>query len=265
MRALVLCIVLLVCSPALGQHSKEIINSIGMKLVLILPGTFTMGSPDEEKGRLIDETQHFVTISNLYYLGAYEVTQGQYEKVMGRSDHTLEDSRLPVEAITWGDAVSFCTKLSELPVEKTTGRAYRLPTEAEWEYACRATSVTPYFFGESNAGIEEYAWSGENSKGRTRPGGEKKANRWGLFDIYGNVHEWCNDWYGEYSTTSVTDPQGPSVGTERVVRGGSRQYTAATFRTASRGRQNPKSSVGGQGFRVAISLPAKQPESASSK
>ena len=135
MRALILSIVLLIGSPALGQQLKAITNSIGMKLVLIHPGSFTMGSPMNEVGRRDNEMQHEVTISKSYYLGLYEVTQGQYENVMGSNPSRFKGSKNPVEMVSWDDAVSFCKKLSELPEEKAAGREYRLPTEAEWEYA----------------------------------------------------------------------------------------------------------------------------------
>ena len=139
-----------------AQTPKEITNSIGMKLVLIPKGTFMMGSPESEEGRdKNDETQHEVTISKDYYLGVYEVTQAQYEKMMGKNPSYFqgakvgnENANLPVEKISWDDAVEFCKKLSDLPEEKKVGRVYRLPTEAEWEYACRAGSKTAYSFDD---------------------------------------------------------------------------------------------------------------------
>ncbi len=139
-----------------AQSPKEIANSIGIKLVLIPKGTFMMGSPKTEEGRVQDETQHQVTISKDYYLGVTEVTQGQYEKVMGTNPSNFQGKKIegsssnhPVDKVSWEDAVEFCQKLSELPEEKAAGRVYRLPTEAEWEYACRAGRKTAYTFGES--------------------------------------------------------------------------------------------------------------------
>ena len=149
MRSLVLFIVLLIGSPALGQQLKEITNSIGMKLVLIHAGSFAMGSIIEESGRKDRELLHEVTISKSYYLGVYEVTQWQYEKVIGTKPIPVKTNLFPIQNVSWDDAVAFCKKLSELPDEKVAGRVYRLPTEAEWEYACRATSGAAYSFGDS--------------------------------------------------------------------------------------------------------------------
>jgi len=118
--------------------------------------------------------------------------------------------------VSWEDAVEFCRKLSELPAERAAGFAYRLPTEAEWEYACRAGTTTAYSFGDDSAELGEYAWYAENSGGRTQPVGQKKPNPWGLYDMHGNVWEWCQDWHAAYPTGSVTDPTGPSSGSFRV-------------------------------------------------
>jgi formylglycine-generating enzyme required for sulfatase activity len=167
-----------------AQSPKEITNSIGVKLVLIPKGIFTMGSPESEKGHDESETQHEVTISKDYYLGVTEVTQGQYEKVMGtnpsyfqkREIRKSDSSMYPVEQVSWEDAVEFCKKLSDLPEEKNAGRVYRLPTEAEWEYACRAGSKSAYSFGESSKSLGDYAWFNRNSNSQTHPVGEKKAN-----------------------------------------------------------------------------------------
>ncbi len=267
MRSVLLCIILVVglSSPAYCQQLKEITNSIGMKMVLILPGTFKMGSPVEEIGRNEDETQHLVTISNWYYLGAYEVTQEQFEKVMGSNPSRYKGAQKPVEKVTWDDAVSFCRKLSNLPEEIAAGREYRLPTEAEWEYACRATSTTAYFFGDTEDELAEYAWFGLGREDMTHPVGKKKPNRWGLYDIYGNVFEWCQDWNEPYPTGAATDPQGPSEGAIRVFRGGCWYFRGIQCRSAFRLRLEPGPSSRNIGFRVAMSLPAKQHESTSSK
>ncbi len=246
----------------LAQSPKEITNSIGMKLVLIPKGTFMMGSPESEKGRdKDDETQHEVTISKDYYLGVIEVTQGQYEKVMGTNPSHFQkqfirksdSSMYPVEQVSWEDAVEFCKKLSELPEEKKAGRVYRLPTEAEWEYACRAGSKAAYSFGANSKTLGDYAWFGENSVRQTHPVGEKKANAWGLYDMHGNVWEWCSDWYGKYPKGSVSDPSGPSDGSARVIRGGSWDSEAAYCRSADRIRGDPSNRYDSLGFRVALS------------
>jgi formylglycine-generating enzyme required for sulfatase activity len=247
---------------AMAQASKEITNSIGMKLVLIPKGTFQMGSPIEEAGADDDEEQHQVTISNDYYLGVTEVTQGQYEKVMGtnpsyfqkRVIRKSDSSMYPVEQVSWEDAVKFCKKLSDLPEEKAAGRVYRLPTEAEWEYACRAGSKTAYSFGEGSKSLGDYAWFDGNSNNQTHPVGEKKANAWGLYDMHGNVWEWCSDWYGEYPKGAVSDPVGPREGSYRVFRGGCWLNVAADCRSACRNGYDPSLRFGGNGgFRVALS------------
>ena len=244
-----------------AQSPKTITNSIGMKLVLIPKGTFMMGSPIEEEGAKNDEKQHQVTIGKDYYLGVTEVTQGQYEKVMGtnpsyfqkRVIRKSDSSMYPVEQVSWEDAVEFCKKLSDLPEEKKAGRVYRLPTEAEWEYACRAGSKAAYSFGANSKTLGDYAWFGENSGNQTHPVGEKKANAWGLYDMHGNVWEWCSDWYGVYPKGSVSDPSGPSEGSIRVDRGGSWAYGAANCRSAYRGWGAPSYRIGNDGFRVALS------------
>ena len=244
-----------------AQSPKTITNSIGMKLVLIPKGTFMMGSPIEEEGAENDEEQHQVTIGKDYYLGVTEVTQGQYEKVMGtnpsyfqkRVIRKSDSSMYPVEQVSWEDAVEFCKKLSDLPEEKKAGRVYRLPTEAEWEYACRAGSKAAYSFGANSKTLGDYAWFGENSGGQTHPVGEKKANAWGLYDMHGNVWEWCSDWYGVYPKGSVSDPSGPSEGSDRVDRGGSWINGAANCRSARRSGYDPSDRSFNYGFRVALS------------
>jgi formylglycine-generating enzyme required for sulfatase activity len=229
-----------------AQPAKEITNSIGMKLVLIPKGAFTMRSEIEEE-RIEEERasnneeQYQVTISKHYYLGVTEVTQGQYEKVMGTNPSRFQgnkvqgdSSNLPVEQVSWEDAVEFCKKLSDLPEERKAGRVYRLPTEAEWEYACRAGSRSFYSFGASSKSLGDYAWFVGNSGLQTHPVGEKKANAWGLHDMHGNVVEWCSDWYGKYPKGAVSDPGGPDEGSGRVERGGyfggGAQFCRSAFR-----------------------------------
>lgn len=244
-----------------AQYPKEITNSIGMKLVLIPKGTFQMGSPIAEEGRKDDEEQHQVTISQDYYLGVTEVTQGQYEKVMGtnpsffqkRVIDTSDSSMYPVEQVSWYDAVEFCKKLSDLPAEKAAGRVYSLPTEAEWEYACRAGSKTAYSFGKSSKSLGDYAWFYGNSNGQTHFVGEKKPNAWGLYDMHGNVWEWCSDWYGEYPKISVSDPVGPREGYCCVIRGGCWRNEARYCLTALRSRGDASLRDDYFGFRVALS------------
>ena len=280
MRALVLIIVLISGYGTSAQQPKEITNSIGMKLVLILPGSFTMGSPINETGRQDWESQHLVTINNWYYLGAYEVTQNEYERItgerpsayrsaqssFGKVGERFKGSSYPVNGIGWEDAVTFCKKLSDLPEEKNAGREYRLPTEAEWEYACRAGSTTMFGFGDSVATLGEYAWFGDDLEG-ARPVGKKKPNKWGLYDMHGNVFEFCQDWYGDadYPSGEAIDPKGPSDGRTRVSRGGCWKCNAADCRSARRVSLAPTMGNEYYGFRVAMSLPSKQAQSVPSK
>ena len=265
MSRFVLALILFGLSTGVGvgqEITEELTNSIGMKLVLIPKGTFMMGSPESEEDRDTDELQHEVTLSKDFYLGVTEVTQAQYEKVMGKNPSYFQgvevqggSSQHPVEMVSWEDAVEFCKKLSGLPEEKAAGRVYRLPTEAEWEYAFRAGSKTAYSFGESSKSLGDYAWFDGNSNGQTHPVGKKKANAWGLYDMHGNVWEWCSDWYGDYTKGAVSDPTGAREGALRVDRGGSWNDGAAVCRSADRGRKYPSSRSLDNGFRVALSSP----------
>jgi formylglycine-generating enzyme required for sulfatase activity len=207
-------------------------------------------------------------------LGAFEVTQAQYRQVMGtnpshfqgdvvaerhpktnRVVKEVDTSSYPVEEVSWEDAVEFCRKLSQLPEEKKAGRVYRLPTEAEWEYACRAGSKTAYSFGASSQSLGDYAWFDGNSGSQTHPVGEKKPNAWGLYDMHGNVWEWCSDWYGDYPKGAVSDPTGPREGSARVFRGGGWDFEAALCRSAFRSGFSPSDRFSYYGFRVALSPP----------
>jgi formylglycine-generating enzyme required for sulfatase activity len=243
-----------------AQSPKEITNSIGMKLVLIPKGTFMMGSPESEEGHQENESQHEVTISKDYYLGAFEVTQTQYQTVTGNNPSCYQgalvgnqNADLPVENVSWDDAVEFCKKLSDLPEEKKAGRVYRLPTEAQWEYACRAGSKTIYSFDDEEGLLPEYGWFKRNSSQRTHTVGLLEPNAWGLYDMHGNVWEWCSDWYGEYPKNAVSDPIGPTMGTDCVNRGGCWLYQAASCRSASRNWAKPSYRDGLLGFRVGLS------------
>ena len=242
-----------------AQAPKEFSNSLGMKLVRINKGSFTMGSPEAEIGRAPDELEHPVTLRKDYYLGVCEVTQSQYQKVMRKNPSYFQGRRvdgesgdLPVEQVSWEDAVLFCKRLSELPEEKMAGRSYRLPTEAEWEFACRADSSSAYFFDTDPATLDEYAWFKKNSADRTHPVGTKKPNPWGLFDMHGNVAEWCSDWFAEYPTGEVFDPIGPKKETLRISRGGGWNFEAPKCRSASRDKDQPISRYVNLGFRVAL-------------
>ena len=227
----------------------EITNSIEMKLVLIPAGELMMGSDESDESAYHDEKpQHRVEITEPFYLGASEVTQEQYQRVMGKDPSRFEgDPQRPVETVSWEDAVEFCWRLSE-----REGNTYRLPTEAEWEYAARAGSTTNWCFGDSESQLGDYAWYGENSGRTTHPVARKKPNAWGLYDMHGNVWEWCRDWFDSdyYGNSPGNDPMGPSSGTDRVLRGGSWDSSARRCRSALRNYASPASVYLHLGFRV---------------
>ena len=240
---------------------NSLTNSIGIKLMLIPKGKFLMGSSESEEKRDKDETQHEVTISQNFYMGSTEVTQAQWQKVMRNKPSNFKGDELPVERISWEEAVTFCKRLSEMPEEKKAGRKYRLPTESEWEYACRAGTTTPYHFGSQlngrQANCDGTVPYGTETKGpyleKTSPVGTYPANTWGLCDMHGNVWEWCSDWFGGYSG-SVTDPSGPATGSYRVCRGGGWNDVDAVYcRSANRDGFVPSDRNVCLGFRLALS------------
>jgi formylglycine-generating enzyme required for sulfatase activity len=238
-----------------------VVNSIDMVLVPIPAGEFMMGSPESESesesesGRQSDETQHLVKITKPFYLSAHEVTQAQYEQVMGNNPSNYKGATKPVETVNWHEAVAFCGKLSE-----QEGVEYHLPTEAAWEYACRAGTSTVYSFGDDASGLGEYAWYRDNSSGTTRPAGEKLPNAWGLYDMYGNVAEWCQDWYGPYESLQVvSDPAGAASSNRRVLRGGALSDLPRNVRAAYR-NADPSATLRSTvppnyGFRLARTIP----------
>ncbi|HPM81032.1 MAG TPA: SUMF1/EgtB/PvdO family nonheme iron enzyme [Candidatus Anammoximicrobium sp.] len=236
------------------QLQSEITNTIGMKLVLIPPGEFQMGSPDADAdAKSGEKPQHRVRITKAFYLGLYEVTQTEYQQVMGANPSHFKESgeTAPVEKVSWDEAVEFCRKLSALAAERAAGRVYRLPTEAEWEYACRAGTATRYCFGEGEGDLGEHAWYSGNSGGKTHQVGEKKPNAWGVYDMHGNLSEWCDDWYGDYITLVEDDPTGPTAGSYRVIRGGSWIDGARLCWSAYRSFTTPEYRYTSLGFRVA--------------
>jgi len=231
-----------------------IANSIGMVLVPIPAGEFMMGSSESEEGRVDNETQHRVTLTKSFHLGRTEVTQGQWKVVMGTTPwqdrpRVKEDDDYAATYVSWTDAAEFCRKLSE-----KEGVEYRLPTEAEWEYACRAGTTTAYSFGDDESQLGEYAWIKENTwdagEKYAHTVGQKKPNPWGLYDMHGNMFEWCQDWLGKYPSGDVTDPVGPASGSHRVLRGGGWSLIARVCRSAVRYRLTPSSRLSILGFRV---------------
>jgi formylglycine-generating enzyme required for sulfatase activity len=277
-------------------------NSLGMKFILIPPGEFTMGSTPAEieealKAAAGDEEwkkqwrecikneapQHKVILTQPIYLGVHEVTQAQYEKLMGQNPSHfaatgpgkdavvgVDTSAHPVEMVSWNDAAEFCAKLSEKEklkpfcfrdgetVTMLEGTGYRLPTEAEWEFACRGGMTTKYWTGDKDDELVRAAWFGTNSGGRTHAVGELKANPFGLLDIHGNVWEWVQDWweatyYGQFQGKPALDPNGPSsAGSLRVIRGGSLYSTAYHCRASNRDGNVPTRRDAGVGFRAAL-------------
>ena len=221
-------------------------NSIGMKFKLVPAGEFLMGSPDAYSVQQDRETpQHRVRITKPFYLGIHEVTQKQYEKVMGKNPSFFKGPLLPVEQVSWEDATEFCKQLSEMDAENH----YRLPTEAQWEYACRAGTSTRYNCGDDLD--PDCAWFSDNSDRTTHAVGVKQSNAWSLCDMHGNVYEWCSDWYNDYGSSLSVDPTGPSTGLHRVRRGGS-WITAGGCQSAIRNRTRPSWRDPNQGFRVVL-------------
>jgi len=221
-----------------------------MDLKLIPAGTFTMGDNSDQI------PAHQVTLTKDFYIGVYEVTQEQYEQVVGSHSFNFKGANNPVENVSWEDAVAFCKKLSALPAEQAARRVYRLPTEAEWEYACRAGTTTAFSFGDDVNQLGDYAWY--NQDNTTHPVGQKKPNPWGLYDMHGNVLEWCSDRAGDYPKGAVTDPVGPSTGSERWLRGGGWTISGATCRSAFRVKFWTTYRGKFSGFRLALSFPSVQ-------
>lgn len=264
---------------------NTIINSIGMRLVLIPAGEFLMGStpeqigPDVEDARqkpkdvsewaliryLSEMPRHAVRISRPFHMGMCEVTQHEYEAVMGVNPSSFsakgkraaavagqDTSRHPVDSVSWEDAVEFCRRLSLLPKELAARRVYRLPTEAEWEYACRAGSTTKWTTGDDPQALDGDAWLATTSQGTTHPVGQKKPNAWGLHDMHGNVTERCLDWFAKdyYGKSPPVDPMGPPNGSSRIMRGGGYTNIGSLCRSAFRNTSGTRGGDDYIGFRV---------------
>ena len=236
-----------------------ITNGIRLEMVKIRAGSFIMGSPHEEFGHYSDEKQRRVTLSQDYWIGKFEVTQKQYELVMGSNPSCYKGENHPVEQVSWNDAVKFCAELNTLYAGKLPeGYHFSLPTEAQWEYACRAGTATAFNNGNLLTSEEAYfsdlgeiSWYGEKGSSGHHEVGKKKPNAWELYDMHGNVFEWCLDWYGKYDG-NTTDPYGAESGTFRVRRGGSWNGNAKFCRAAYRNRSRPDFRTNNTGFRAAI-------------
>ncbi len=230
--------------PNLPQGAKP------LEMVLIPAGSFTMGSPDSEQDRGSDEgPQHQVTISKSFYMGKYEVTQAQWEAVMGNNpSYFIGNPNNPVEQVSWNDCLEFISKLNQMDLG-----TFRLPTEAEWEYACRAGTTERFYWGDdpNYTQIEDYAWyGGNNIVNGAKEVGTKLPNPWNLFDMIGNVYEWCQDTYSGYSSTPEIDPVVTNSGNYRVLRGGVWNYSADSCRSADRGGNGPDYASYYFGFRL---------------
>ena len=240
-------------------------QSVTTNMIYIPKGTFTMGSPTGEVGRSGDETQHAVVLTSGFYMCKYLVRQADYRALMGVNPSNFtatngfipEDLRRPVEMVSWNDATSYCAQFTQQ--EAVAGRLapgweYRLPTEAEWEYACRAGTTTRFSYGDDPEyeDLTSYAWYYANNDVCTHPVGQKRPNPWGLFDMSGNLYEWCQDWYGNYPSGTVTDPQGPDTGQHRVTRGGHWMSAGADCRSASRYHYAPATRNDLVGFRIVL-------------
>ncbi len=243
------------------EKEPDYTNSLGMAFVKIPPGTFMMGSPGDEAHRDQDEVRHQVTLTRPFYMQTTEVTLAQWWELMGKKffGRRKGDSDKPVSRVSWFDCMEFIDKLNQRGEGK-----YRLPTEAEWEYACRAGTQTAYFWGEeidctramySNNPMKSdectpYARSRHFKPAGPAPAASYPPNQWGLYDMHGNLWEWCSDWYGDYPARAAKDPKGPPSGTKRVRRGGSWYKYGWYCRSANRNMGHPAIKLGTLGFRV---------------
>ena len=235
-------------SETIGSPSSVKVIDLGggvkIELVLIHPGSFNMGS---DKGDSYEKPVHMVTLTKEFYLGKYEVTQEQWEKIIDKNPSKYTGKKNPVETVSWYDCQNFLKELQE----KVPGWTFRLPTEAEWEYACRAGTK-----GDYAGALDDMAWYSGNANETTHPVGQKKPNAWGLYDMHGNINEWCADWRGDYPTGSVTDPPGGTRDNwHRVFRGGSYDLKGEISRSASRLGDKPDLRLCTVGFRL-VAVPA---------
>jgi formylglycine-generating enzyme required for sulfatase activity len=275
-------------TPTVSTRAERFVNSVGIEMVLIPAGRFSMGSPPSELSRGQDEQLHDVTLTRSFFLGVYPITQLQYAELMGRNPAFFKGMRPqksnrsrsqemwdrahggpnhPVECVYWNDAVAFCEKLNQMANEHAEGRVYRLPTEAEWEYACRAGTTSAFWFGDSATGDHanfnaSFPYQAEDTRpalNRTTPVGSYKANVFGLYDVHGNVWEWCQDGYeSDYVGNSASvDPMGNTALEYRVLRGGSWREHGFRCRSACRMHLRPTECNPTTGFRIACTIDAR--------
>jgi len=240
-------------AAALPAQEKNLVIDLGggvnMEFVLIPAGSFLMGS---NTGDNDEKPLHQVVITKAFYMGKYEVTQEQWQALMGNHLNSFPGPKRPVEQVSWSDCQEFLARLKA----KTNDLNPRLPTEAQWEYACRAGSLSIYYFGDNPAELNRYAWFDKNSNSATHPVGQKLPNAWGLYDMLGNVYEWCADFYGNnyYPSSPAEDPAGPSSGEYRALRGGSWSFYAVNCRSGIRFRNMPTHRFSNLGFRAVLEL-----------
>jgi formylglycine-generating enzyme required for sulfatase activity len=247
-----------------ARFYRAVRQSVTTNMIYIASGTFTMGSPTSEVDRWPDETQHTVVLTHGFYICKYLVRQGDYLAVIGVNPSHFTGTNYPqctlncpVEMVSWNDATNYCARFTQQ--EAAAGRLapgweYRLPTESEWEYACRAGTTTRFSYGDDPGYINltSYAYYFDNSFVETHPVGQKMPNPWGLFDMQGNVDEWCLDWYGSYPSGTVTDPQGHATGQDRIVRGGHYFSAGSYCRSAQRYHYSPATANDKIGFRIVL-------------
>ena len=230
--------------PLAEKMTVTLGGDVKMDFVLIQPGKFMMGS---DKGDPDEKPAHEVTIAKPFYMAVNEVTQLQWKALIGDNPSGFKGDDLPVEKVSWDDGQRFLVKLKE---KLAAGQSCRLPTEAEWEYACRAGSEGAYGFGDDVGELKDFAWYIENAGEKTHPVGQKKPNAWGIYDMHGNVYEWCSDWYGPYGDAAQRDPGGAASGMVRVVRGGSWFNIPNYCRSAARQKYPSSGRYDLVGFRV---------------
>ncbi len=240
--------------PGVRRRLGIVHNSVGIELKELPAGKFEMGALDAAPG---EDRRHPVTISKAFFVSVYEVTNQQWERVTGEQPPGAGGSPyVPVTGVTWVQADGFCDILSRLPAERAAGRRYRLPTEAEWEYACRAGEKKAFCFGDNLVLLSDYAWHGGNARNQLHPVGFKRPNAWGLYDMHGNAAEWCHDFWAAYPRGAVQDPEGPVRGEKRVVRGGNwANLDVHDYESATRDKKPPNDLLEGiLGFRIVMEL-----------
>ena len=226
-------------------------GGVTMEFILIQPGSYDMGTNEEADPDGDASPPRKVTLTQPFYLGKFEVTQEQWEKIMGGNPSHFKGAKRPVESVSWNACQEFLAKLQE-----RTGRKFALPTEAQWEFACRAGTTTRWSFGDLDSRLGDYAWFGDVSGRTTHAVGKKQPNAWGLYDLHGNVAEWCADWYAKYRDArgQATDPSGPAAGDSRVARGGAWGDDSGYLRSTYRNCNGPDGANEGIGLRCAMQV-----------